>query len=214
MSLISNIHTAVIYDAKKTKPMLGQRLVVTKAKADAKGNYGPHLQQTMATSIPQLTRELIDFNDVNVQNTCVEWFKKTQNEMITDRIKSGKKEITTDELGISGLLNYLNDSGAGGAEKWTIERIAEWFSEALAETIGLILMEKGFTDDKVEKSLNGYSKLLSETLGSRAVISKVKAREIKKALDLGNQADLVMIKFQARIDKVLKEDSLDESLGL
>jgi hypothetical protein len=47
MPVISNIHTATIYDAKLSKPFEGQRLVKVIAKADKDGNYGPHLQQTM-----------------------------------------------------------------------------------------------------------------------------------------------------------------------
>ena len=90
MSITSNIHTAVVYESKganKTQPQFGQRLVVTIAKADKDGNYGPNLQQTMATSIPLLTVNDISFNDSRVQNAAIDYFRTIQNKIISDNIK-------------------------------------------------------------------------------------------------------------------------------
>lgn len=216
MSVISNIHTAIVYEAKganQTKPQFGQRLIVTKAKADKNGNYGPHLQQTMATSIPTLSRGDISFDDVKVQDACVDYFKSIQNQMVSERIKEGKKDITTAELSVQSIIEYLNESTSSG-EKWTVEKIAEWFTDSLAELIGVALIEKGFDDTKLESALNAYSKLISESLGSKAVIPTKKAEAIKKALDFADINDPIVSKFQARIAKSLKVVDMDELLGL
>ena len=212
MSLISNIHTATVYDAKQSKPFDGQRLVVTIAKKDAQGNYGPHLQQTQATSIPLLTAFDIDFTSLTVQNLCVGYFHKVQNEIISARIKEGQKSVQTEDLGQDAIVMHLMSESVG--DKWDSARVASWFAESLAENIGVALIEKGFSDEKMETSLKSYEKLLSDCLGSRAAIPRKKAEAIQKALVLADKNDIVAQRFSARIAKILEESALDEALGL
>ena len=182
MSIISDIHTATIYDPKKSKAFDGQRLVVTIAKKDKDGNYGPHLQQTVCTSVPNLGRTDVDFSLASVQDVCIEYFKTVQNAIISARIKTGKKDVTTSELGMSAIVDYLISEEVG--DKWTTERIASWFQDTLAEHIGVALIEKGFDDSKLEAGLKAYEKLISETLGSKVVIPRKKAEAIDKAFKL------------------------------
>lgn len=212
MSVISNIHTATVYDAKQSKPFEGQRLVVTIAKKDAQGNYGPHLQQTQCTSIPLLTAQDIDFTNMTVQNLCVSYFHKVQNEIISCRIKEGQKSVTTDDLGQDAIVLHLMSESSG--DKWDSARVAAWFTESLALPITEALMLKGFSDEKIDSSMKAYEKLLSDCLGSRAVIPRKKAEAIQKALALGDSKDVMIAKFSARIAKVLEESALDEMLGL
>lgn len=218
MSITSNIHTAVVYEAKganQTKAQFGQRLVVTIAKADKAGNYGPHLQQTMATSIPLLTVNDIRFDDTRVQLACIDYFKSVQNKIVNDNIKeTGKKEITTEQLSQAAILEYLADTESATGEKWTAEKIASWFTESLAENIAVALLSKGLAEDKLEETLNAWQIRISDTLSSKKVIPVKLAENIKKALDLGDQSDAVIIKFQTRINSVIKPVSLEDSLGL
>lgn len=222
MSVVSNIHTAVIYESKgknKTTPFEGQRLVVTIAKADKDGNYGPHLQQTMATSVPILTDEhLIDsLNDDSLQVRIVPhlvgFLHKVQNDIIADRIKSGTKTVHDEDLDVNAICQYLESEQVG--DKWTSERIASWFSDTLAEVIGVKLIEKGFSDEKMEQSLVAYEKLFAQTFSSKGVIARVKAVAIDKALKLiPDCQDVVYKRFAGRIAKTLEEVSLSEELGL
>lgn len=219
MSIVSNIHTAIVYESKgqnKTLPQNDQRLVVTIAKADKNGNYGEFLQQTMATSIPRISENEI-IESLNEENSklfphIVSFLETTQNLLIAERIKSGVKEISTDELSVSKLIEFLEISTR--SESWTSERIAEWFAENLAVQITEKLMEKGFADSRIDSAISSYSKLLSETFSSRSAISRNKALEIQKALKLGDSENSQIMKFQARIDKVLNEVSIADSLGL
>jgi hypothetical protein len=214
MSTISNIHTAIVYDAKHTKPQNEQRLIVTIAKADKNGNYGQHLQQTMATSVPTLSIGDIDFNRSDVKSACVDYFKTIQNAIVAERIKSGKNTVTTEEISETAIIEYLNSETVG--DKWDSDRIAAWFDSTIAEYVGVALIEKGYDDSKVESALVAYSKLISETLGSKGVIARKKAEAIDKAFKLvppANQ-DATYTRFQARLNKVLVESNLDELLGL
>ena len=214
MSVISNIHTATVYEAKTSKAFEGQRLVKTIAKADSKGNYGPHLQQTMCTSIPILARSDIDWHLSSVQDICTEYLRTVQNSIVSDRIKNGVKEVTTEQLGVQAIIDYVNSDATG--DKWDAARIASWFNENVAEYIGIALIEKGYDESQLDKSLKAYEKLISETFSTRAVIPRTKAVAIDKAFKLIDQskADATLSRFQVRIDKVLDEQSLDELLGL
>jgi hypothetical protein len=212
MSVVSNVHTSEVYNAKTSKPFDGQRLVVTIAKKDAQGNYGPNLQQTQCTSIPVLQNSEIDFTQLSVQNACVDYFQSVQNQIINARIKDGQKSVRTEDITTDKIIDFLNAESTGNA--WTTERIASWFDETIAEFIAEKLMEKGFDDSKLEQSLNAYKKLISETFSSKSVIPRMKAQAIDKAFKLVDSPDSTLTRFQARIDKVLTEVSMDELLGL
>ena len=215
MSVISNIHTAVVYDAKSTKPYTGQRLIKTIAKADKDGNYGQHLQQTMATSVPLITpamlTEYMETNDA-LDEHIISFLEDSQNKMVAARLKSGIKTVTTEELEISQIVAFLNASG--DSDKWDSSRVASWFSDNLAEHIGVKLIELGVDDEQLEKRLNKASVRFSESFGTRAGIGKTLAIELQKILNFApDKNDAQVRKFQAKIDKALEEKSLEDSLG-
>jgi len=217
MSVISNVHTAIVYEAKganKSQAYEGQRGVVTIAKADKNGNYGQYLQQTMFTSIPDLARADIDFSDSTIQNLCVDYFKTVQNSIIAERIKSGQNSVQTEDIAQAAIVVHLMSEASG--EKWDAARIATWFNDTLAEFIGLALIDKGFPESKIEQSLEAYSKLIADTFSSRGVIARKKAEAIDKAFKLvpSESQDSTFGKFSARIAKVLEESDMGELLGL
>lgn len=225
MSVVGNVHTAVVYESKgknKTVPFQNQRLVVTIAKADKHGNYGQHLQQTMATSIPILTDEHLidslsdDSLQVRIVPHLVKYLESVQNSIIGDRIRDGKKTVHDSDLDVNAICQYLESEQVG--DKWTSERIAAWFTDNLAESIGVALIEKGFSDDKMEASLRAYEKLFADTFSSKGVIARVKAVAIDKALKLAplemRENDSVYQRFAKRIEKTLEEVNLSEELGL
>ena len=215
MSVISNIHTAVVYDAKTTKPFSGQRLIKTIAKADKDGNYGQYLQQTMATSVPLITENaLADFlnSSADLNEHIIGFLEDTQNKMVAARLKAGQKTVTTEELEISQIVTFLNASG--DSDKWDSSRVASWFTDNLAEHIGIKLLELGIDDSEMEKRLEKAEKRFAESFGTRAGIGKTLAIELQKILNFApDKNDAQVKKFQAKIDKALEEKSLEDSLG-
>lgn len=208
MSIISNIHTAQVYDPKTTKPFEGQRLVVTIAKKDKDGNYGPHLQQTQATSIPQLAMTQDDFALASVRDVATEYFKSVQNQIISDNIKSGKKEIRDSDLSISAIVDYLNSESAG--DKWTTERIGQWFNDNLAIPFTEKLIENGIDDSEINKKLIITSKRFADTLASKARVPTMVAEKLTQVLELmGDSDDSVYKKFYAKLNPPALIDALD-----
>lgn len=220
MSVISNIHTATVYNAKTSRAFDGQRLVVSIAKKDANGNYGQHLQQTMCTSIPALTLAQVDaaLSDDSIRAKLLphvlELLKGTQSDYISGTIKNtGRKEFLTEQLEITSLIDYLNTESV--SDKWDAERIATWFDDTLAIPLTEKLMELGKDDSTIDKLLIAARKRFADALGSKAVISKVVAVELDKALKYAPDAnDAIVKRFQTRLNRTLVSASLEDSLGL
>ena len=211
MSVISNIHTAVVYEAKganKTQAFEGQRLVVTIAKADKNGNYGEHLQQTMATSIPMLTHNDIDFADSTIQTLCVEYFKTVQNSIISDNLKSGKKDIRTEDISQKAIIDYLLSESVG--DKWDAQRVAQWFNENIAITFTEKLMEKGLSDSDIDNRLAVTQKRFAESLSSKAKIPTAVAEKLTQVLKLADcENDVVYKRFYAKLNPPTIAEALD-----
>lgn len=217
MSNISTIHSATVYDAKKSKALTDQRLVVTIAKADKQGNYGPHLQQTMCTSIPVLTPDAVidalnnDELKVRLLPHIVEFLQGQQNALIGARIKSGNRDVTTEQLEITGILDYLESETV--AEKWDAQRVATWFTSVMAEPVGIALLDKGLSEDALEPTLKKWEKLFADSFGSKSAIPFKLAQQLDKALKLAPEGNPIVARFQGRIDKVLMA-TIENDLGL
>lgn len=209
MSIVSNRHTSVVYESKgknKTVAFTGQRLVVTIAKADKAGNYGEHLQQTMATSIPVLSSADIDWMNQDVQSACVQYLQSVQNDIIADRIKStGERSHSDDELNQDAILAYLERESAG--DKWDVERVAQWFSDTLGDALGMMLLEKHpeWENAELEESLEKNVVAFSKALGSKGKIHKEHAVIFQKRLQLIESAkwDRVAKRFNERLEGII-----------
>jgi hypothetical protein len=195
--------------------MMGQRLIKTIAKADKDGNYGPHLQQTMATSVPLITEDnLTDFLNTSgeLNEHIIGFLEDTQNKMVAVRLKEGVKTVTTEELEIVSIVAFLNT--ATDSDKWSPERVAQWFEDNLAEPIGLKLLELGVSESDLEKRLTKAQKRFSEAFGTRAGIGKTLAIELQKILNFAPDAKNPQVqKFQAKLDKAMEEKNLEDALG-
>lgn len=210
MSVVSNVHTAQVYDAKKSKPFDGQRLVVTIAKKDKDGNYGQFLQQTMATSIPHLTVGDVDFTNPTIQGICIDYFKTVQNGIIADNLKSGKKEVRTEDIGQDALVAYIFSESVG--DKWDSARISGWFTEYLAIPYTEKLMENGVSDADIEKRVNATCKAFADSLGSKAKIPTKVADALTKLLRLAEGdmgGDAIYKRFYNRLNPPEVSELLD-----
>ena len=215
MSVISNIHTATIYEPKSSKPFAGQRLVKIVAKADKDGNYGEHLQQTMCVSIPLLDVQTVKgflLNSTALDGHIVAMLEDVQKSLITDKIKSGVKIVTDEELTIAALVNYLDSSS--DSDKWDSARIAQWFEDNIAEGLATRLIEVGNDDETMARKLVVAQKRFAESLGSKAKISPVICEEINKMLNFATDKSATIYKrFHARVKPEAKIVELDEALG-
>lgn len=216
MSVISNIHTAQVYDAKKSKALTGQRLIKIVAKADKDGNYGPHLQQTLCMSVPVISMDsLVDFieSSRSLDAHILEMLENAQKGLITDKIKAGAgTSITSEELEISELVKYLDQSG--DSDKWDTARIASWFEDNIAEALGLKLIEVGNDEESMGRKLLVAQKRFAESLASKSKIPSNVMIEVNKMLHFaGDKSDAIYKRFYARVNPEAKIVELEEALG-
>ena len=215
MSVISNIHTATVYEPKTSKAFDGQRLVKIVAKADKDGNYGQHLQQTQCISIPLIDpkqlRQYLE-SSMALDNHILEMLENTQKALIADKIKSGNKSVTTEELEIVALVNYLDSTG--DSDKWDSARIAQWFEDNIAESLAMRLLEVGNNDDTMARKLAVAQVRFAESLSSKARIKPTVCEEVNKMLAFASDKDAAIYKrFHARVNPEVKMESLEDSLG-
>ena len=215
MSTISNIHTATVYEPKTSKALTGQRLVKIVAKADKDGNYGEHLQQTMCMSIPLLDVQTVKgfiLESSALDAHIVEMLENVQKSLITDKIKSGVKTVSDEELTIAALVNYLEASS--DSDKWDSARIAQWFEDNIAENLAMKLLEVGNDDETMARKLVIAQKRFAECLSSKAKISPALCEEINKMLPFAGDKNATIYKrFHARVNPEIKIVDLEESLG-
>jgi hypothetical protein len=216
MSVISNIHTATIYEPKTSRALHGQRLVKIVAKADKDGNYGPHLQQTQCVSIPLLDPKslrayLIESSALDAH--ILTMLEDVQKSLISDKVKSGIKTVTSEELEIPALLNYLDASG--DSDKWDSQRIAQWFEDNIAESLAMRLIEVGNDDEQMARKLVVAQNRFAESLSSKARIKQNVCDEVNKMLTFASDKDAAIYKrFYARVNPEIKvSENLEDSLG-
>lgn len=215
MSIISNVHTATVYEPKTSKAFAGQRLVKIVAKADKNNNYGEHLQQTMCVSIPTINmEELRTFleSSVALDSHILEMLEGAQKSLIAEKIKSGIKTVTSAELEINALVNYLDSSG--DSDKWDSARIAQWFEDNIAESLAMRLLEVGNDDETMARKLAVAQVRFAESLSSKARIKPTVCEEVNKMLAFASDKDAAIYKrFHARVNPEIKMESLEDSLG-
>lgn len=216
MSVISNIHTATVYEPKTSKPFAGQRLVKIVAKADKNGNYGEHLQQTMCVSVPLLDAQAIRayiLESSALDAHIVGMLEDVQKSLITDKIKSGTKSVTSEELTIASLINYLDASG--DSDKWDSARIAQWFEDNIAEGLATKLLEVGNDDETMARKLAVAQNRFADSLSTKAKIAPALCEEINKMLAFSADKDATIYKrFFARVNPELKIEKIEDALGI
>ena len=221
MSTIFTDHTSIVYESKgknKTVAFPGQRLVISIAKAGADKNYHPHLQQTMATSIPVLESADIDWESSAVRMFCAEYFRTVQNSLIVDRIKATGTHTHSDaDIGIECCISYLERELVG--DTWSAERVATWFSDTRGDALGQALLAKSPDMDnaRLEQLLVANTEQFSNALSSKARISMMDAQRWTNRLNLipSDSWDTTAIRFNKRLFAILHPvltDAMD--LGL
>ena len=210
MSVVFTSHVSVPYVSKgaaKTVAPVGNRLVVTIAKADRDGNYGQHLQVTHATAVPVLRVDGFDWDHQGLREVCAEYLASVQDKIIAERIKSNGTKIHNDaDIGQVAILAFLNRERAG--DTWDAARIASWFVDVIAPWVGVKLLEVNpdLSDDDAVKLVAKNQTVVVDALTKAAKTVGKKAAELARtrlALVPENERDSVWERFDAKLDKII-----------
>ena len=223
MSVVSNVHTSIVYESKgknKTKAFDGQRLVVTIAKADGDGNYGPNLQQTMATSVPVLMLSDADWNRTSVREACTQYLHTCQNKLIAQRIKDdGLKTHSDSDIDLEHVLAYLDREASG--DKWDSARIAQWFADVLGDYVGTKILEKNPNISNADLEvflLRNQDSFVAgmKATGKKATVAMAEQQMARLMLLPEDKRDRAALRFIARMNDILHPapvEAVEDNLG-
>jgi hypothetical protein len=219
MSAIFTKHTSVPYVAKGYVVPAGNRKVVTIAKKDKAGNYGPHLQVTHATNVPVLTTDSINWDHEGVRLACLRFFEDTQWDLIAHRIATGLGKTHADsDIDQAAILEYLNRKTVG--DTWDEARIAEWFTDVIAAHVGVKLLQNNadISDADMLVLMKKNQTLVVDALTKSAKAVGVKNAEnarIRLALVPEDERDVVWSRFDSKLDKIINppEAKIADNLG-
>lgn len=212
MSIISNVHTVVDYDTKKSSAFNGQRLSKITYKTDKESGVK---KQSKCVSVPIITGEQVLESLVILSPAITEYLSSVQDTMVRARIDAGASEITDADISLTAIAGFLESESTGG--RLTKEFIAGWFDTSIADSLSLALAEKLGIGDivseadnvKITASIAAYRDKLSALAGGKTVYPAELADKLLKALSFAADGDEIAGKFVIRLEKMKQVAAAD-----
>lgn len=207
MSTISDRHTIVPFDAKKSKALDGQRLakVIYKFTA-AMAKKGFTKKQSLCASIPVVSQ--LDAVTVNAMNPyIVSLYQDAQDGIIKELAGKGRTDVSNEEIGKEQVLQFLADQAAGtrmSTEEtlsWYDTNIAELLTVAFAEAMGVTAEPTPEQTSEVAAAIGMYREKFGKMAGGKTKYPPIMAAKMLKALEVAAdlENDDIAMKFQTRL---------------
>lgn len=215
MSAISNIHSIVAFDSKTSKAFENQRLAKVIYKTSR--TTGIKEKESVCVSVPKL--EIDDSDLIQFKPYISAYLESVQDAIIRLKYEEGKTSIHSNDIGIHAMLDYLEEDSKGG--RLTKEFITEWFNASLADTLTVAIADKlGISDTpsevetkKIEQMINVYRDKFASLAGGKTSFAADIATKLQKALEFADSDDMLAQRFNARLEKMKENNSVD-LLGL
>lgn len=209
-----NVHTVTSYISGVTKAFTGQRLatVTFKTSKDKDSLYFGMKRESKAVSIPAITNDEITANMALLLPRVKELVQATQDKIIREAITANDSllHVTQESISLAACLEYLEDSNESG--RLTKETVATWFDSEVLEMLSLALAEKlGVSEvptqaesDKIEAVVNEFKGKVASLAGGKTSFSPKIAAQVKKAVELAPESDVLRSRFISRLDKMMQ----------
>lgn len=219
----TNTHTVTTYISGVTKAFTGQRLatVTFKTSKDKNSLYFGMKRESRAVSIPQITNADIESNMVLLLPHVKELVQGVQDKIVREAITAndGLLHVTQESIGMAAVIEYLEDSNESG--RLTKEAVGEWFKENVMEMLMMTLAEKlGVSaeptqeeSDKVEKIVSEFQGKISSLAGGKTSYPAKMAAQLKKAVEMAPESDVLRERFVVRLGKMMREVSENDLLN-
>jgi hypothetical protein len=217
MSNVSNRHVFTAYvsaGSGKSVALSGQRLSVVRFKA---GKDGRKAMASQCASVPvaTLTSEDCEFLSTHING----WFASVQDEIVREVVVSGADSVTTEQLSVEAVRNYLTTQAAG--DRLNGEQIGYWFDTELADVLTVAFADKlGIGDvpseaetTKLAQMCRVYRDCFTAMAGGRTSFDTAKREKLLKALALADTTDGIGQRLQAKLEAMSKV-TVEEMLGL
>lgn len=224
MSIIDTAnHSVVSYMSGITKPFTGQKLIVVtyKTVTDKSSALYNIKRESKCVSVPVIADEEITSNiDVLIPHIR-NMLENTQKSIVRELLDTGNVvSIATESLSITECISYLESSDESG--RLTKESVGNWFDSNIADILAIALADKlGVSEvptevesKKVFDIIAAFRGNISSMAGGKTSFPAQVAKQLKKALELAPNNDVIASRFMTRIDRMIenKEISLVDCL--
>ena len=213
MSVISETHNVVGYSGKE-KALAGQRLSKVTYKTDKESGVK---KDSKCVSVPLVTASEVIENVVALAPLVADWLQSVQDKMIRERVEAGAAVITSEEIGISAVVAYMEASGDSTGNRLTKEVVSEWFEGNVAEELAMVLAEKmGVSSEPTDaesaqilKVVDTFRDKVAALAGGKTQYPAALAVSLKKCVEMAPAGCSLRGKFLARLDKMIAVKEMD-----
>lgn len=204
MSVISNVHSVVLFDAKKSQPFEGQRLCKVIAKYTAKMAAAKVTKkQSKCVSIPvsKVTQAFL-LNGLEYINAM---YQTAQDGIVRELVENGATEVRDDQITEECILQFLADEAAGNritkdaANAWFDGTMADMLTVAFADKLGVSDTPSEEQTKQIAAAIAVYKDKFSGLAGGKTKYDKETATKLIKAIETVGADDELAVKFGARL---------------
>lgn len=215
MSIMSNIHTVVNYNPKKSEPFSGQRLstVIYRNKDNTTASA---VKQSQCVSIPTLLPDAVKEAFLNTEtqpalnSLLTDYLRSIQDSIIKSAVNSGATAISDSDINIESCIEYHNNTSE--SVRLTSESVRLWFESDVIDSLTALIAEKmSVSENPTDTELNRISAIATAykdkiaKLASGAVIYESHVcRELSVAVGLAYEESSIKTKLLERLDKMSK----------
>lgn len=216
MSIIDTLnHSVVSYDPKASKPFAGQRLskVTYKTITDKDNPLCGIKRESKCVSIPLVAVSDVITNVTALAPAIAEYLQTVQDKIVREKIDAGSANIAMADISIAGCIEWLESNNESG--RLTKESVGQWFDAEISDSLAIVLAEKlgvtGVPTDnesaQVMKVLSTFKDKISGLAGGKTSYEIKLCESLKKVLALAPAGDILATRFDARLDKMIKDNS-------
>lgn len=215
---MSNIHTVVNYNPKKSEPFSGQRLstVIYRNKDNTTASA---VKQSQCVSIPTLLPDAVKEAFLNTEtqpalnSLLTDYLRSIQDSIIKSAVNSGATAISDSDINIESCIEYHNN---------TSESVRLWFESDVIDSLTALIAEKmSVSENPTDTELNRISAIATAykdkiaKLASGAVIYESHVcRELSVAVGLAYEESSIKTKLLERLDKMSKVEKKADLFAL
>lgn len=212
MSVISNVHQVVNYDAKKSVAYTGQRLSKVTYKTDKESGIK---KDSKCVSLPLVTSNDVQDSIHIIMPAIISYLQDCQDKIVRSKVDTGATDIFDTDINMSAIAEFMAEESTGG--RLTKEYVSEWFKNTIEDNLMLALADKlgvGETPsqqqvDHINAAIGIYKDKISGLAGGKTSYPAEIADKLLKALSFAPDGDEIAGKFVVRLEKMKEVATID-----
>ena len=147
-------------------------------------------RDSMAASLPVLTRDSIVSNATMLSECVKAWCEEVQDKIVREAVLAGKTAVSSEDISLEAIAAFMRESMTSG--RLSGEMLTDWFTEQMEPILTLTLATKlGIGEDsapelhaKLEAMVTVYKTKLVALASGRTKYDKPEALQLIKAFEV------------------------------